>query len=75
MSGRRDKITSQDLNFQQYSVILTETNTLFLVFVCDVNQKKFTSVPVNVVDINFHFDEQLLMSQDKTSYNLQVEGK
>ena len=27
------------------------------------------------VDINFHFHEQYLMSQDKTSYNLRVEGE
>ena len=50
-------------------------NTLFLVSVCGINRKKFTSVPVKVVDINLHFHEQLLMSQDKTSYHLRVEGK
>ena len=50
-------------------------NALFLGSVCGINQKKFTSVPVKVVDINLHFHEQLLMSQDKTSYNLRVEGK
>ena len=27
------------------------------------------------MDINFHFHEQLLMSQDKTSYYLRVDGK
>ena len=41
---------------------------------CGINRKKFTSVPVKEVDINLHFHEQLLMSQDKTSYNLRVEG-
>ena len=50
-------------------------NALFSVSVCGINRKKFTSVPVKVVDINLHFHEQLLMSQDKTSYHLRVEGK
>ena len=50
-------------------------NTLFLVSVCGINRKKFTSVPVKVVDINLYFHEQLLMSQDKTSYYLGVDGK
>ena len=50
-------------------------NTLILVSVCRINRKKFTSVPVKVMDINFHFHEQLLMSQDKTSYYLRVDGK
>ena len=47
----------------------------FVGSVCGINRKKFTSVPVKVVDINLHFHEQLLMSQDKTSYHLWVEGK
>ena len=50
-------------------------NALFSVSVCGINRKKFTSVPVKVVDINLHFHEQLLMRQDKTSYHLRVEGK
>ena len=50
-------------------------NTLFLVSVCGINRKKFTSVPVKVVDINLYFHEQLLMSQDNTSYYLRVDGK
>ena len=50
-------------------------NALFSVSVCGINRNKFTSVPVKVVDINLHFHEQLLMSQDKTSYNLRVEEK
>ena len=50
-------------------------NALFSVSVCGINRKKFTSVPVKVVDINLHFHEQLLMSQDKSIYNLRVEGK
>ena len=49
-------------------------NALFLVSVCGINRKKFSSVPVKVVDINLHFHEQLLMSQDKSIYNLRVEG-
>ena len=50
-------------------------NALFSVSVCGINRKKFSSVPVKVVDINLHFLEQLLMSQDKSIYNLRVEGK
>ena len=50
-------------------------NASFLVSVCGIKRKKFTSVPMKEVDINFHFHEQYLMSQDKTSYNLRVEGK
>ena len=46
----------------------------FVGSVCGINQKKFTSVLVKVVNINLHFDEQFSMSQDKTSYNLWVEG-
>ena len=49
-------------------------NASFLVSVCGIKRKKFTSVPMKEVDINFHFHEQYLMSQDKTSYNLRVEG-
>ena len=30
-------------------------NALFLGSVCGINQKKFTSVPVKVADINLHF--------------------
>ena len=44
-------------------------NASFLVSVCGIKRKKFTSVPMKEVDINFHFHEQYLMSQDKTSYN------
>ena len=50
-------------------------NASFLVSVCGIKRKKFTSVPMKEVDINFHFHEQYLMSQDKTSYNLRVEGE
>ena len=50
-------------------------SALFFGFCVWYNRKKFTSVPVKVVDINLHFHEQLLMSQDKTSYHLRVEGK
>ena len=46
----------------------------FMGSVCGINQNKFTSVQVKVVDINLHFDEQFSMSQDNTSYNLRVEG-
>ena len=46
-------------------------NAFFSVSVCGINRKKFSSVPVN----NLHFHEQLLMSQDKSIYNLRVEGK
>ena len=46
----------------------------FVGSVCGINRKKFTSVPVKVVDINLHFHEQFSMSQDTTSYNLRVEG-
>ena len=50
-------------------------NASFLVSVWGIKRKKFTSVPMKEVDINFHFHEQYLMSQDKTSYNLRAEGK
>ena len=46
----------------------------FVGSVCGINRKKFTSVQVKVVDTYLHFDEQFSISQDKTSYNLRVEG-
>ena len=52
----------QEFNFRQYFALLTEMNTFFSVSVCGVNRKEFTSVPMKVVDINLHFDEQLLMN-------------
>ena len=56
-------------------LIIDRDERIFSVSVCGINRKKFTSVPVKVVDIHLHFHEQLLMSQDKSIYNLRVEGK